>query len=261
MRENEENACSQNENNEHSDMDEPANDNSFFSFLSYNINGLSQCLDSGLFSYIRDFHFVCLVETFCAYVSDHYFPGFEMFFAPALKLSQDTTGRLSGGVIMLVKKELCRHVERIHLEYDNMVALKISKNLLSTKSDVILLGVYIPPANSKYYSDTNIYNGIAMLEECMLHIYETIGDLPFILLGDLNARTGSENVDVGDTYDDLQYSPLTTCSLTTNFGYNEQKNISQPKVLFIMTKNSSVSTCSLTTNPRLQRASFCFPRT
>ena len=34
-------------------------------------------------------------------------------------------------------------MERVHVEHDNMIVLKVSKDLLGTEKPVVLLGVYI----------------------------------------------------------------------------------------------------------------------
>ena len=43
---------------------------------------------------------------------------------------------------MLVKKQWNSFVEQVHVEYDNMLVLKVSEDLLGTEKPVVLLGVY-----------------------------------------------------------------------------------------------------------------------
>ena len=88
-------------------------------------------------------------------------------------------------------------MERVHVEHDNMIVLKVSKDLLGTEKPVVLLGVYLPPSSSSYYHET----GAAMIEQCILDVIGSLGDLPLILFGDFNARTGNENSDAADTVD------------------------------------------------------------
>lgn len=78
-------------------------------------------------------------------------------------------------------------------EYDNCVVVGISKALTGLAADCILLGMYLPPSQSIYYNETDIYNGISLLEQCLLDTFEVAGDLPVIVCGDLNARTGEKN--------------------------------------------------------------------
>ena len=65
----------------------------------------------------------------------------------------------------------------------------------------MLLAVYLPPSSSSYYHETDIQNGVAMTEQCTLDVVENLGDLPFILSGDFNARTGNENSESAGTVD------------------------------------------------------------
>ena len=128
-------------------------------------------------SYIANFDFVLLVETFSNTFPSLLFPLYDVFLVPGVKLTDANTARLSGGVALLVRKELSRFVDRIHTEYDNVIILKLSKELLGTESEVVLLGSYTPPANSVYYKETEITNGISFIEQCIMSIIETVGDL------------------------------------------------------------------------------------
>ena len=87
---------------------------------------------------------------------------------PGVKLTDVTTSRLSGGVALLVRKKSSHFVDQIHAEYDNVVVLKLSKELLGTESEVMLLGSYIPPAKSVYYKETEITNGVSFTEQCIM---------------------------------------------------------------------------------------------
>ena len=124
-----------------------------------------------------------------------------LLFTPGVRLTEAVTARLSGGLALLVKKRWSSFVKRVHVEYDKMIILKVSKDLLGTEKPVMLLGVYLPPSSSCYYHKTDIQNGVAMTEQCILDVIESLGDLPFSLFGDLNARTGNENSDAADTVD------------------------------------------------------------
>ena len=77
------------------------------SFLSYNIEGLLQKLSNNDFTcFINSIDIVCLVETFLNFDLKQVFNDFELFQAPARKLSWK--GRCSGGVIVMVKKKLSK---------------------------------------------------------------------------------------------------------------------------------------------------------
>ena len=104
------------------------------------------------------------------------FPVFEIFSAPGVRLTWAVIARLSGGLALLVKK-WSDNIERINVEYDSMTLLKLSKHLLGTGKHVVLLGVYLPPSSSNYCHETDIQNGVAMLEQYILGVDESFSDL------------------------------------------------------------------------------------
>lgn len=161
-------------------------------FLTYNIEGLANIYDSDTCRYIQKFDFALIVETFSGTFPSSLFPDHDVFVVPGVRLSESVTARLSGGVALLVRKEFSRYVEHIEIEYDNFIAMKVDGQLVGSSADLILLGVYLPPSGSPYYADTEITNGVALVEQCVLDIIEKFGDLEFMLLGDFNARTGVE---------------------------------------------------------------------
>ena len=57
--------------------------------------------------------------------------------------------------------------------------------------DCVLIGMYLPSSQSLYYADTEIDNGVSLLEGCITEILEETGEVPIIIFGDLNARTGT----------------------------------------------------------------------
>ena len=80
---------------------------------------------------------------------------YDAFLVPGVKLTDATTARLSGGMALLVRKELSRFVDQIHTEYDNFIIWKLSKEILGSESEVVLLGSYTPPANSVLQRNRN----------------------------------------------------------------------------------------------------------
>ena len=102
-----------------------------------------------------------LTETFSVGFHSHLFLLYPVFVSPAIKLTDAPTGRLSGVVALLVRKQFARCVKQIHVEYDYCVVLRLSKELSGLDKDCILLGVYSPPSNSIYYKDCEIDNGMS----------------------------------------------------------------------------------------------------
>ena len=120
-----------------------------------------------------------LTETFSTDFPSHLFPLYTVFICPRIKLTDAPTGRLSGGVALLVRKQFARFVKQIHVEYDYCVVLQLSKELFGLDKDCILLGIYLPPSNSKNYKDCEIDNGMSLVENCIFVIIDQHSELPF----------------------------------------------------------------------------------
>lgn len=150
----------------------------------------SKLPDPDFLGYILKFDIVCLVETFLdkAFDLSRHFSDFQIFQKSARKLTSH--GRRSGGVVVLVKKDISKLVYHVETEYDHILCLKLSKTLLNTEGDIIFMAAYVPPTTSPYYNTKQTKCHIDELECCLLDMFEKHGDLQVILCGDLNARTG-----------------------------------------------------------------------
>ena len=125
------------------------------SLVSLNIGlwRIANRFDMGTFAESRDF--ILLVETFTKTVPDSLFTSHKVFDRPGVKVSDSIHGRLSGGVVFLVKNELCSFVQRaVDIETDNIV-LKLAGELTGLLSDCVLIGANLPPENAKYYNNHN----------------------------------------------------------------------------------------------------------
>ena len=87
-----------------------------------------------------------------------------IFVAKVKKLSSH--GRLSGGVLVLVRKQFLPFVERMHLDVDSVVVLRMKKFLLGTDKDVMFIAAYLPPYDSNYWKVTQHGYGIEVIEKC-----------------------------------------------------------------------------------------------
>ena len=116
--------------------------------MTYNVSGLLSKLDNAAFvNYITYFDFVCLTETYIASDFDsHLFRDLGIFVAKAKNLSSH--GRLSGGVLVLVRKQFLPFVERMHVDVDNVIVLRMKKVLLGTDKDVMFIAACLPPYDS-----------------------------------------------------------------------------------------------------------------
>lgn len=143
--------------------------------------------------YLRRFHFVCLLETFLEYFENSSVTAnFKIHVSAARKLSR--LGRRSGGLICLVNHNIASWVEHIACDFDNVLVFRLRKQLFNSERDILVVCVYIPPLGSPYYDNKGDGNGIHILEECLLQLYEKHVDCSLVVCGDLNARTGRSNV-------------------------------------------------------------------
>ena len=72
----------------------------------------------------------------------------------------------------MTRKCLSPKITKIDLEVDNIVAIRLDKVLLGQNEDCICVGVYLPPENSNYYATVDNNNGVVMLEQCLLELYQ-----------------------------------------------------------------------------------------
>jgi hypothetical protein len=136
-----------------------------------------------------------LTETFLDLSFDFsgVFNDYLKFHAPARKMSYH--GRNSGGVLLLVRKNLEQKVKEIKLGCDNTLAIRIDKDIFGLDKDVILVACYIVPEGSPVYKDKIIKDGVLILEEVLLQYFNK-DEACIMITGDLNARTGHDQAEV-----------------------------------------------------------------
>ena len=86
------------------------------SFVTYNTEGLSRLHEPDACAYLADFDFCLLVETFSKTFPSLLFPLHDVFIVPGVKLTDAVTARLSGCMVLLVRKELGKYIEQITVE-------------------------------------------------------------------------------------------------------------------------------------------------
>ena len=111
---------------------------------------MNRLYEADVRSYIANFDFILLVETFSNTFPSLLFPLHDVFHVPGVRLTDATTARLSRGVALLVRKERSPFVCQIHTECDYVLLLKLSSDRLVSESDGVLLGSSVPAANSVY---------------------------------------------------------------------------------------------------------------
>jgi len=109
--------------------------------------------------------------------------------------------------LCFVRRTISDHFVPLNVNSNNILAFKVTRTVLGTTKDVLMICTYIPPVGSTYYDSLGSSDGVLILEQCMLELQEEHGDCHFILFGDFNSRTGAHNVsyteDLFDVRSDL----------------------------------------------------------
>ncbi len=146
---------------------------------------------------------VCLQETWCTddearSLEDE---NFKVLFSNR-KYRDPNAKRISGGVIVMVKKHIWKGVKKMLSSSDDVLWIKLDKNFFKSDRDIFLACSYLPPQGSSIFAWYNV-DVCEMLELDVMR-YSNMGDI--MICGDLNARVDSlcdyiEN-------DDITHSPV-----------------------------------------------------
>ena len=111
-------------------------------------------------------------------------PGYNAYSNNRERLSR----RKSGGIVLLVKKQLQKFVKVETRSYSKLVLwCTISKELMLTNNDLHCGAVYIPPISSKYANDDPFSE---LQREIIRYCMQSS---QIILMGDFNSRTGNKD--------------------------------------------------------------------
>ena len=156
---------------------------------------------------------LCFTETWSNKFININVPEFTVF---SLNRTDKKIGskRDSGGIACYVKDSLLNEVSLYKSESDDLIWLKLNKSLFNLEKDVYLCLCYNVPIGSSRQSliEVNIYDRI--LTDLNRIILESSNMCNFIVLGDLNSRTGNLNDFVEyDTVDEhTDFLPDDYCS-------------------------------------------------
>ena len=144
----------------------------------------------GVCDFIGAFDIACLCETFTLPSFDFNikFEDYIPIHCPAEKFT--STGRPSGGIVILIKKELEQFIQIIQTNISHVLCFKLKKSLLKTNRDVLYLCTYVHPSNNVFYTNKEYDNTLEMLESFITEQLIKDDDLDIILSGDINARIG-----------------------------------------------------------------------
>ena len=159
--------------------------------LLWNLESLFDKISlQGVCDFIGAFDIACLCETFTLPNFDFgvKFEDHISIHCPAEKFTP--TGRPSGGLVVLIKKELEKYIQIKQTNISQVICFKIKKSLLKTSKDILYLCTYIHPVNSIFYSNKEYDNTLEMLENFIAEELIKDDNLDVLLCGDLNARIG-----------------------------------------------------------------------
>ena len=208
-------------------IEKPSKVSEFVNIISWNVAGLlGRLLESDVTSFLKKHDFICLQETFLQYNfnTDIKFNNYSVTQSLAGRLSE--TGRPSGGVILLWKKKYDNLVECIDTKINNVVCIKIKKEMLRTSNDVFLINMYIHPCNSAYYKDKDFDNTLEAVEEFVSNILEENNEVSFVFASDANSRISDwsptwsdrEEVYINDEENMIHYERNCKDNIINNFG-------------------------------------------
>ena len=134
---------------------------------------------------------MCLAETFADAIFDFngLFTERVKFVASAKRLSRQ--GRNSGGVLLLIKRAVCKFVKQIQINCANTVAVRIDCSVFNADKDVAV------PEHSPFYDSMDLKDGTVIFEQNLVQEIRD-EDLYILICGGLNVRTGSEQPKLDD---------------------------------------------------------------
>jgi exonuclease III len=99
-----------------------------------------------------------------------------------------------GGVIVAIKKDIKKGVKIVNVSKSDEITIKLRKDFFNFDKDLFVKGVYIPPVNSTYSKRVRqLPNHVNRFEQLKTDVINDIGDSNYIVMGDMNGRTGVED--------------------------------------------------------------------
>ena len=162
------------------------------SFLAWNVEGLLDKLtDDDFYEFITNYDICCLSETFTQFSFDFNMKFNDFLYSHCAAVKHSRLGRASGGVLMLIKKDIEEYVQIIETNTQNVLGIILSKNWANTDKDILLLGTYVHPVDSVFYTDKDYTCTLELIEQFILEQIEEGKEYLYIIGGDLNARIAS----------------------------------------------------------------------
>ena len=196
------------------------------SYLAWNVEGLLDKLeDDEFYEFITNHDICCLSETFTRFSFDFNIKFKDYIYSHCEAVKYSHMGRASGGLLMLIKKDITEFVQIIETNAQNILGIVLSKHWANTDKDILILGTYVHPADSIFYTDKDYTCTLESLEHCILEQIEAGKEYSYIIGGDLNARISdwalstTANNDTNDinTDDTINYPRNAQDTITNGF--------------------------------------------
>ena len=156
----------------------------------YKSKGYNKYEDDKFINEIKGKDIICLMETHCAPKDSLYLQGYK-----SVNLSRKSSKKckkISGGISVFVKSDLKDGIKFLEHKTDDYIWLQLISSFFGTSKDIFLCFIYNPPDNSSYTK--TLEEDIFDLVEKDVEKFSKQGDI--ILAGDLNSRTGNEQLDL-----------------------------------------------------------------
>ena len=127
-----------------------------------------------------------------------------MFIDNARKKKHRKCKRNSGGILICYKKNLHKGVAVIDKATENMIWIKIKKEFLNMKENIILGGIYNSPINSSYTRTQNI----DLIDAIQTKIMTFSQNDYLIVGGDFNARVGNIKDFIEEQDEEIEFLKL-----------------------------------------------------
>ena len=170
----------------------------FYKYLKigfFNINSLvgETTFDADFKILIEKYDIIALSETWhknydCIKKIKDNFPSNFRFIENARKNRNKKSKRNSGGIIICYKQFLHKHITIVDKKTENMIWIKLHKDILNQNQHLFIGSIYNSPINSSYNKNNND-DTFQKIQERL----QTLNQNDFVVLGgDFNARTGND---------------------------------------------------------------------
>lgn len=188
---------------------------SHLNIAHWNIAGMKhgEKLENSVFiNFIIEHDIVCLSETHCGEQDDIDVLGYNCF--KLCRKGNVKNGRFFGGIAVYVKNELRKGIRYLTHSNDDYIWIELDKTFFNLPAHLYLCYAYIPPENSSYYKKRQQHT-LNYIEKDLIQ-YSSKGNI--MLLGDINARTGSKLDFIENDEDECNHVNPTLYESDSNIG-------------------------------------------